>query len=627
MILVSARGSDVDKVAGLHLGADDYVTKPFSPSELMARVESVLRRSSRVQATVPSAGMTIGHLAVDTESRVASVAGRVVALTPKEFDLLAVLCRFAGVALDREKLLDLIWGSNFYSMRTVDIHILRLRKKLAGAAWSSRPCGAAAIACGRPTVLEPVLRLVSGLQVRLFLAMSLVLFVAILVTGSVFVYRDRLERRAANLEAVANATMSFSVAAAPFEYTKAAAGVPFTPTATMDMLPGDLLPGAEGMVAGITGGGVHVCGGSGVATGGTVISGNDLESLDGKIHASDGVTVFSRINSDKLSYVSPDLKAVPYRIMLVNTDGEIVSDPTGSLVGSKISIPEVDAADQARGYVTWKFDAPGTGAVSVSKDVTFLAGAKELSTPNQNGLLSIAAIDTRSLTADWLATLPQLAISGIFGIPISLLAAALVTRRITTPLHQLTRAAEAMSRGDFDQRVEIAGRDEVAVLASSFTVMAGRVKERDSQLRDLLANVSHDLRTPLTSIQGYAEALTDGVAEREEVDQAARIIRESAQHANSVLADLLVLSEIDVGEVIVRRERVELGPLLDRCLRRLEQRAGDRGIELRRTPIAGPIVMGDPDKLERVISNVLDNAVKYATGWVEVTWLPGTTRC
>lgn len=133
VILVSARASDVDKVAGLHLGADDYVTKPFSPSELMARVESVLRRSSRSSATSASAGITVADLVIDTESRVASVNGRGIALTPKEFDLLSVLCRFAGVALDRDKLLDLIWGSNFYSMRTVDIHILRLRKKLAGA--------------------------------------------------------------------------------------------------------------------------------------------------------------------------------------------------------------------------------------------------------------------------------------------------------------------------------------------------------------------------------------------------------------------------------------------------------------------------------------------------------------
>ena len=130
VIFVSARASDIDKVAGLHLGADDYVTKPFSPSELVARVESLLRRSRRPTEYVQARSMRIGDLVLDTSSRVALFAGEPLALTPKEFELLSILCRFAGVSLAREKLLDLVWGSSFYGVRTVDIHVLRLRKKL-----------------------------------------------------------------------------------------------------------------------------------------------------------------------------------------------------------------------------------------------------------------------------------------------------------------------------------------------------------------------------------------------------------------------------------------------------------------------------------------------------------------
>jgi DNA-binding response OmpR family regulator len=130
IIMVSARGSDVDKVAALHLGADDYVTKPFSPSELVARIESVLRRSGRSEAPAPMTSLSIGDLVVDSASRTATCRDAVLALTPKEFDLLAVLCRLQGVALAREKLLDLVWGSNFYGVRTVDLHVARLRKKL-----------------------------------------------------------------------------------------------------------------------------------------------------------------------------------------------------------------------------------------------------------------------------------------------------------------------------------------------------------------------------------------------------------------------------------------------------------------------------------------------------------------
>jgi DNA-binding response OmpR family regulator len=132
VIFLSARTSDVDKVAGLQFGADDYVTKPFNPTELVARVQSVLRRS---RAAMEPAGeqVEIGELWMDIRNRRATVKGESLTLTPKEFDLLATFIRFANITLDREKLLDLVWGTAFYSMRTVDVHIVRLRSKLEGS--------------------------------------------------------------------------------------------------------------------------------------------------------------------------------------------------------------------------------------------------------------------------------------------------------------------------------------------------------------------------------------------------------------------------------------------------------------------------------------------------------------
>ena len=132
VIFLSARSSDIDKVVGLELGADDYVTKPFNPTELVARVHSVLRRS---RAVLEPAGeqVQIGELWMDVRNRRATIKGDSIALTPKEFDLLTTFVRFANVTLDREKLLDLVWGTAFYSMRTVDVHIVRLRSKLDGS--------------------------------------------------------------------------------------------------------------------------------------------------------------------------------------------------------------------------------------------------------------------------------------------------------------------------------------------------------------------------------------------------------------------------------------------------------------------------------------------------------------
>jgi DNA-binding response OmpR family regulator len=132
VIFLSARSSDIDKVAGLQYGADDYVTKPFNPAELVARVQSVLRRS-RASAEPASELIAIGELRMDVVNRSATIKGEAVALTPKEFDLLATFARFANITLDREKLLDLVWGTSFYSLRTVDVHIVRLRSKLEGS--------------------------------------------------------------------------------------------------------------------------------------------------------------------------------------------------------------------------------------------------------------------------------------------------------------------------------------------------------------------------------------------------------------------------------------------------------------------------------------------------------------
>ncbi len=135
IIMLSARSGDVDKIAGLQFGADDYVTKPFNPVELVARVQSVLRRAARRSDTPPAPNrLQIADLTIDFDQRSATVDGEPLQLRPKEFDLLATLARFPGFALDRERLLDLVWGSRYYGdQRTVDVHVAWLREKLAGS--------------------------------------------------------------------------------------------------------------------------------------------------------------------------------------------------------------------------------------------------------------------------------------------------------------------------------------------------------------------------------------------------------------------------------------------------------------------------------------------------------------
>ncbi len=132
IIMLTARSDDVDKIVGLELGADDYLTKPFNPRELVARVKAILRRNER--SLRPGKALHLGDLTIDPSSREATLSTQTLELRTKEFDLLYTLAEHRGQVLTREQLLELVWGYDFYGeTRTVDVHIAHLRKKLKGS--------------------------------------------------------------------------------------------------------------------------------------------------------------------------------------------------------------------------------------------------------------------------------------------------------------------------------------------------------------------------------------------------------------------------------------------------------------------------------------------------------------
>ena len=137
IIMLTARDEDVDKIVGLELGADDYLTKPFNPRELVARVKAILRRNDRLARTTETGLVRLGNVEIDAAGRELRVAGERVDLRTQEFELLMSFARHKNIVLSREKLLQLAWGYDFYGQtRTVDVHVAHLRKKLEGSGLS-----------------------------------------------------------------------------------------------------------------------------------------------------------------------------------------------------------------------------------------------------------------------------------------------------------------------------------------------------------------------------------------------------------------------------------------------------------------------------------------------------------
>ncbi len=201
----------------------------------------------------------------------------------------------------------------------------------------------------------------------------------------------------------------------------------------------------------------------------------------------------------------------------------------------------------------------------------------------------------------------------IIALAISLGIAYFLARSLTEPLSRLAGAACAMARGEYNHRLPVDGHDEIATLTEQFNIMAREVGEAHEMQRDFVANVSHDLKTPLTSIQGFSQAMLDGsIHDETQYHQAASIINNEAQRMSRLVSQLLSLSELQSGLRTIELRPVEIGPVLGQLVLTMQPQAASAGVELiARFAYSASLALADTDKLKQAFGNIIDNAIKH----------------
>ncbi len=212
-----------------------------------------------------------------------------------------------------------------------------------------------------------------------------------------------------------------------------------------------------------------------------------------------------------------------------------------------------------------------------------------------------------------MAPLVQAALAGALAAIVLSLA---VSRTIAGPLQQIAGAARAIARGEHDQRVTVSGPAEMQDVATAFNQMSSEVQATQQAQKDFLVNVSHDLRTPLTSIQGYSQAIIDGAAQ--DAVAAARVVHEEAGRLNRMVTGISDLARLQDPRLTPALEPLDPGGIIDGVVKRLTVVAEAQQVTLKQRCDTLPVLRGDGDRLAQVLTNLLDNAIRFTPGGGEV---------
>ena len=312
------------------------------------------------------------------------------------------------------------------------------------------------------------------------------------------------------------------------------------------------------------------------------------------------------------------------RVLLLNRQGFVLQDTAtdGSLAGFQVDLP--------RGMTIELLRPQGGRLVLASRRPLLYAIAPVatiLPLLDRGAVAYLVLLQPEDFGPTITELVPRLLAAGVVAFLAAALVALMVSNSLYRPISRLREAAEGMSRGEYAQHVPLAGPRELADLARSFNHMAAEIQRSRQVLRDFVADVSHELKTPLTTIRGFVQAMSDGTA----ADELARrkalaIVDQEARRLQGLVAQLLDLSRIESGQVAMARQPLNLAEVAQYCLETFALRAKEQGVALRADIAEHVTVLGDADRLEQLLSNLLDNAIRHTPHGGEVVIAAGASE-
>ena len=301
--------------------------------------------------------------------------------------------------------------------------------------------------------------------------------------------------------------------------------------------------------------------------------------------------------------------ATDAQFLICNTDGNLLLTTDPSLANRVLTVPK----DVSEGAMSSEPYAVRTTLGSIYADTHFVVGVPIESGGATVGFV-LAVTGARALTTMWRTFIGLFFMTAVTVLLLSFVVSAWVSMRQSHPIHEMAEATRRFADGNFDVRMHnYAGVTEITELADAFNNMADSLQETERQRREFIANVSHELKTPMTTIAGYTDGILDGTIPPEQEKEYLRIISDESRHLSRLVRRMLEVSQLQSRDLNRTKAPFDVCESMRRVLISMEKKITDRGLDVDADiPDSGIMVLGDNDLITQVIYNLLENATKFA---------------